>query len=309
MVATPGNMSISAPPSIQGIEIRPNQPVGKFTSFGAECRAHALVVANSQEGLSEFIRWAKMANEKYYILGGGTNCIFADPFYNGFIIKLGQAFRDVKIHNNLIRAGCSIPLSRLLNISISENLTGLEFTWDIPGTLGGAVAGNSGSANQAICDHIEAVKGIDEDGEMFIATRKGFEHRYRSCSLKGRLITEVVFRLKKENPEKIQENLQHFKDIRWIQPIGVKSSGCIFKNPSKEMPAGKIIDEAGLKGFQMGGVMISDNHANFMINKNKASVDDVKNMIEHVRQVIFEKHGIQMHTEVQFITSPKLDGN
>ncbi|MFC1601577.1 UDP-N-acetylmuramate dehydrogenase, partial [Candidatus Sumerlaeota bacterium] len=230
-------------PDIPGVTITPDVAIGHFTSIGVPCTAHALVTAESTQGLQNFLRWADRTGEHIIVLGGGTNTLFADSFYDGFVIKLGQAFRDLKIQDTMLRAGCSIPVSRLLNIAVAENLTGLEFLWDIPGTLGGAIAGNAGSTGESICEKIEAVKGYDHHGATFAARRGDFTHSYRDSSLRGLVITEAIIALERSAPEEIQARLQSFKKTRRIQPIGVKSSGCIFKNPPGQH-AGKLIDEA-----------------------------------------------------------------
>ena len=292
-----------APPAIQGVEIKEDVKVGKYTSIGVDCSARALVRANSNEGLEEFLQWCQDNGEQFHILGGGTNSVFVDPEFDGYIIKLGQHFSDLKIESDRIRTGCAIPLSRLLKISVAENLTGLEFTWDIPGTLGGAICGNAGTADKCICDLVEAVKGFTPDGKRWVANRDGFEYTYRNTALRGLIITQAILKLEHSDPDQIEQNLAHFKEIRWIQPAGVKTAGCIFKNPEGHR-AGKLIDEAGLKGYSIGGAMVSNDHANFMVNSNKATAEDVQALIDHIRNTIMLKHSIWLETEVQMIHSP-----
>ncbi|MBN1515283.1 UDP-N-acetylmuramate dehydrogenase [Candidatus Sumerlaeota bacterium] len=297
-------MTNLAPPEIPGIEIRQDVPVGKFTSISIDCRAKALVVADSDEGLGEFLRWAHANDVPWHMLGGGTNCFFADDYYDGYVIKLGQAFRDIKIHGHLIRVGCALPLSRLLNIAVAENLTGIEFLWDIPGTVGGAVTGNSGSANQSIGSFVEAVRGYTPAGERFACKKGGYEFEYRNSALRGMVVTEAVLRLVHDSPEAIEERLAHYKKLRQIQPAGVKSSGCVFKNPP-DHSAGQLIDECGLKGTTVGGAMVSTDHANYIVNKNKATAQDILELIMQVQQTVKEQKDIDLSVEVQIIQSPR----
>ena len=292
-----------APPEIAGVELREDAPVGKYTSIGVPCRARGLVSVETSEGLGKLLEWLARHEQPFYLMGGGTNLIFCDEYYDGFIIKLGQAFRDVKIHNNLIRAGCSIPLSRLLNISVAENLTGLEFAWDIPGTLGGAVIGNAGAFGESVCALIEVVKGFDRQGVSMAAKRGAFSYSHRTCSLRGLIITEVILSLKPGEPDDIEQHLQTFKDKRWIQPVGVKTCGCMFKNPP-DAHAGKLIEEAGLKGYAVGGIKVSPDHANFFINHAQATGEDIERLIAHVRDTILSLHDIELELEAQLVHSP-----
>jgi UDP-N-acetylmuramate dehydrogenase len=297
-MTTPATM-----PEIPGVELREDAPVGNYTSIGVPCRARALASVETAEGLGKMLGWVARHKQPFYLMGGGTNLIFCDKYYDGIIVKLGQAFRDVKIHENLIRAGCSIPLSRLLNISIAENLTGLEFAWDIPGTLGGAVIGNAGAFSESICELIEAVKGFDQKGSSVAAKRGGFTYGHRFCSLRGMIVTEVILALQPGDPEAIQQRLRTFKEQRWIQPAGVKTCGCMFKNPPNAR-AGKLIEEAGLKGYAIGGIKISPDHANFFINHNQATGEDIESLIEHVRETVRSYHNIELELEAQLVHSP-----
>ncbi len=278
--------------------------------------ARWFVVAESLASLGELVRVLKASGAPWMMLGGGSNTIFGDKGYAGVVVTLGRAFREIAAGpgEHQITAGAAATLSALMNFSKRQGLTGLEFTGGIPGNLGGALAGNAGTAAGEVCPITESVEVLDtssageqssgDSGAAFSNTRvikRGdFNFRYRWSDLREQVVVRATLQLAPGDPAVIQTGIDAALGKRWEQPIGLRCSGCMFKNPEGDY-AGRLIDQSGLKGLRVGGASVSDQHANFMINDGTATAADLAALIEEVRQKVAEKTGVKLDLEVRIV--------
>jgi UDP-N-acetylmuramate dehydrogenase len=237
--------------------------------------------------------------ERFLVLGGGTNTIFGDEPVTPPVLKLAQAFNFIRREGEKIHAGGGAALAAVLAFSREQGLSGIEFLAGIPGTLGGALWMNAGTGGAGIMDAVTAIEVIDKaGGHMF--DRAHVPYTYRHTDLPdGAVITGAYLKLRPASVEVVSETIAANIERRKGQPRGA-SSGCIFKNPSGES-AGKLIDQAGLKGTRIGGAAISEAHANFIINDGGATTADIIALVALIRETVKTKFGIVLEEEVRII--------
>ncbi len=269
----------------------------QLNSFGIGGKTKYLVVANKAKTIKEIAKYTKL----FYIVGNGTNIVFPDKLYKGTIIKLGKNFSTIKVKNNKVVAGASANLFALNNFLKDKELSGLEFTFGIPGSVGGAVFMNAGAFGDEIGNYVTRVKIFD--GEKIYWT-KNFTFSYRNSTFKQKkyVILFVELTLSKGKKEEIEKRQKEFLEKRkTTQPYGEKSAGSVFKRIEKNgktfFPA-KIIDKLGLKGVKIGSAEISTKHAGFIVNKNSATQKDVKKLIKKVKNKIKRETGFELEEEI-----------
>ena len=209
----------------------------------------------------------------------------------------------IEIDGERIFAGCGVLLSRVAQEALKAELEGFEFASGIPGTVGGGVYMNAGAYGPELKDVIESVRYIDEDGNFSEILAKDAEFGYRSSifAKKGYIVTGCTFKLKKGNREEIKELINDFTNRRVTkQPIEKPSAGSVFKRPEGYF-AGALIEEAGLKGFSIGGAEVSPKHAGFIVNKGSATAKDVLDLIEYIKSTVYEKNGVMLETEIKLV--------
>jgi UDP-N-acetylmuramate dehydrogenase len=237
--------------------------------------------------------------DPFLVLGGGTNTIFSDEPVTLPVLKLGQAFHRIRREGDQIHAGAAAALAALLAYSREQGLSGLEDLAGIPGTLGGAIRMNAGTGGWGIMDAISAVEIVDASGVRTL-DRADIAYSYRHTDLPvGAIVTAATFRLRPAPAEVIAGRISANLARRASQPKGA-SSGCMFKNPPGQS-AGKLIDQAGLKGRRIGGACISEQHANFIINTGGATTADIKGLMALMRQTVQAKYGLDLEEEVRII--------
>jgi len=237
--------------------------------------------------------------ERVLALGGGTNTIFSDQPTSRPVLKLGKNFHRFDREGDLIHAGAAAALASLLSFSREEGLSGLEDLAGIPGTVGGAIRMNAGTGGWGIMDSVSAVELVDASGVRTL-DRAQIAYTYRHTDLSAAaVVTGVWLKLKGEPPQVIARKIAANLERRKSQPKGA-SCGCIFKNPSGES-AGKLIDQAGLKGRRIGGAVISEAHANFIINDAGATSADILALMALMRETVKTKFGIVLEEEVRII--------
>ena len=205
---------------------------------------------------------------------------------------------------SIIRAGAAAGLSAIMNFAKKRELAGLEFCAGIPGKLGGALAGNAGAGGGDICSLVDCVEVVDGEGRLRTRRRGGFAYGYRSSDLRGDVIVAASLRLRHDSRAKIDERIGRHLAKRLDQPLGDRSSGCMFKNPPGEF-AGRLIDRAGLKGLRVGGVSVALEHANFMINDGHGTAADVQRLMDQVRERVLTGTGIELEGEVRWPRAQK----
>jgi UDP-N-acetylmuramate dehydrogenase len=272
--------------------------LSKHCSFKIGGPTDYFIEIPSEEALSLFLK--NIGNDNFFILGGGTNVLFSDDGYNGIVISLTGKFKEITVCKEGIFCGSGVLLSNVLNTALKNNLTGLEFVYGIPGSVGGAVCGNAGSKDKWIDSVIKEV-GVYKDGQKVRLERKQIDFFYRKSSLENSVVLDVCVFLKKavENDslstvfESIQKRLK-------TQPLNFPNAGSVFKNP-KGLSVGKLIEEAGLKGVRVGGAQISELHGNFIVNIGGASAKDVSTLIGLIQEKIYKQFNIKLEAEIKII--------
>lgn len=255
--------------------------------------------------LKKVIRFARRKKFPLLILGKGTNLVVRDKGVRGWVINLTQGMEKIKIDGEVVEAEAGLSLQRLVQSSIQKGLTGLEPFFGIPGTVGGGLAMNAGAWGAELKDVLLSMTLMKEDGEIVERPCSKLRFSYRGLVLPPSwIILKGRFQLKKGKKEEIFQRVKSYSEMRkGRQPLDYPSAGSIFKNP-KEGPAGKWIEEAGLKGFRIGKAMVSERHANFIINLGKAKAEEVIRLMEFVEKKIYEEKGISLEREVKVVGEP-----
>jgi len=280
-------------------------PMKKFTSIKVGGPADSLLFPKDMVELRKVVRYARRKDIPILILGKGTNLVVRDKGIRGWVISLTQGMKKVQLEGDVIEAEAGLSLQRLVQFSIQKNLTGLEPFFGIPGTVGGGLAMNAGAWGVELKDILLSITLMNEKGEVVERPRKKLKFSYRRLAIPPTwIILKGRFQLKKGRKEEILEHVRSYSEIRKrTQPLDYPSAGSIFKNPA-EGPAGKWIEEAGLKGFRMGQAMVSDRHANFIINLGKATAQEVINLMEWVERKIYEEKAISLEREIRVVGEP-----
>jgi UDP-N-acetylmuramate dehydrogenase len=277
-------------------------PMRQFTSIKVGGPADSLFFPKDVDELRKLVRYARRKSIPFFILGKGTNLVVRDKGVRGWVISLTQGMKKIQLNGEVVEAEGGLPLQRLVQFTIQKGLTGLEPFFGIPGTVGGGLAMNAGAWGAELEDVLRSITLMKDDGEVVERSRPRLKFSYRRLDLPSSwIILKGRFQLKKGKKEEILERVKSYSEMRKrTQPLDSPSAGSIFKNP-KEGPAGKWIEEAGLKGFRMGQAMISDRHANFIINLGKATAGEVIDLMELVERKIYEKKGISLEREVKVV--------
>jgi len=277
-------------------------PMRQLTSLQVGGPADVVFFPKNLEELKRILKVAKRKKIPLFILGRGTNLIVRDKGIRGWVVSLTQGLRKVHFDGELVEAEGGLSLHQLVQYTIQKGLTGMEPFFGIPGTVGGGLAMNAGAWGAEIKDLVHSVTFLKEDGETVERPRSRLRFSYRCLSFpRSWIILRGKFHLKRGRKEEILEAVRSYSERRKrTQPIGYPSAGSIFKNP-KEGPAGKWIEEVGLKGFRMGQAMVSDRHANFIINQGKATAEEILNLMEWIERKVYEEKGISLEREVRVI--------
>lgn len=287
-------------------EIRLDEEASRRTSIGVGGRIDAIVFPRSEEELAQTVRFLKEARIPFLPVGNWTNLIVTDRGYRGALVSLsGLTALDIGEGPDgdvRLTAQAGVSLAELVNISIREALTGIEFCAGIPGSLGGALRMNAGAYGGEIKDIVETVRLLDPSGEIREASRSGLRFTYRSLDLSAEtVIIGAVLRLRRSDGASVSGKIREIIEMRrGKHPLEFPSAGSIFRNP-REVPAGKLIDQAGLKGFRIGDAQVSEKHGNFIVNRGKARAEEILSLIALIQRRVFETTGHQLRTEVKII--------
>ncbi len=287
---------------LRGITLGEDYSLARLTTIGVGGRCSAFLVVENEVILAELVRRLNIERIRYYILGNGSKVLFSSNYFKGLIIKLGKGFSNIAyIGNGLLRVGAGTPLSQLGEYCAKTGLGGAEFLWGIPGTVGGACANNAGALGRAISEIVSKVTLIKRDGERVERGKEELNFTERRCQLgEGEVIVSVELTLHPEDKILIKRRMAEATTYRnQTQPKGI-SFGCCFKNP-QGLSAGKLIDEAGLKGFSYGGAYVSPKHANFLLNDGTASFEDFYTLIQIIKLRVERQFGIILEEEVRIV--------
>lgn len=291
--------------AIPGLEVRENEPLAKHVTMGVGGPARLFLVPAHPEALADTLAALRQSGLPWMLLGGGSNTIFTAGGFAGAVVTLGRGFRTLAPGPapHQITAGAANPLSAVMNFAKRTGLAGLEWAAGVPGQLGGALAGNAGTPKGDTCSLAAAVDVIDTAGVLRTRRRGEFQFHYRWSELRtsGDILLQATLDLQPDDPAAIQERIQSALAKRNEQPLGERCSGCMFKNPPGDF-AGRLIEAAGLKGTRLGGMRVSDIHANFMLNDGTATPADVTALVDLVRGRVRERHGVDLSLEVRIVT-------
>ncbi len=276
-----------------------DEPLKEHTSFKIGGPCDIMIFPNSIDSLRELISEA----DRYMILGNGSNVLFSDNGYRGAIFVLGADMSDITTDGEYITACAGSSLVRVCKTALDNSLTGLEFAYGIPGSVGGAVFMNAGAYGGEMKDVVAEVTCLNSSGEIITYDSNSLDFGYR-CSrftLSGEIIVSAKFRLLAGDKSSIKSRMDELIARRKSrQPLEYPSAGSTFKRPEGTY-AGLVIEESGLKGYEIGGAKVSDKHANFVINTGNATAEDVMNLISHIKKTVSEKTGYELECEVKLI--------
>ena len=283
--------------------VKQDVPMSQLTTFRTGGIAKILLFPRNVNEIKEIVKFFFDAKMKYYVLGNGSNLLVSDDGINDPVICLGKNFSSVDIFEDCITARAGAFLSSIAKKAADASLTGFEFAAGIPGTLGGALIMNAGAYGGEMKDVVEAVSFIDPCGEEHIITGEEMEFSYRSSVLANMdcIITGATIKLKKGNKKDIEARMSELNTKRREkQPLEYPSAGSTFKRCEGHYTA-QMIDQAGLKGYTVGGAQVSEKHAGFVINKNNASSKDVKELVKIIKKNIKEKFDVDIQEEIKYI--------
>ncbi len=291
-------------------EVRRNELLSMHTTYAIGGPADILAYPSDIDDLRSLLQAASVQGVKHFILGGGSNILVRDGGFRGIVVSLqrmnavriDREFRAVGGSYILIFAAAGAPLAKVLAFSGEKGATGFEFAAGIPGTVGGAVCMNAGTALGEIGDVIESVTLLSPGGELVIKTGEEMGFGYRTSRVPPEhVILDVRIKLRRDDAAKIQARIKELLAARKErQPWGQASAGSVFKNPLDES-AGMLIEKAGLKGRTIGNAQVSPLHANFIVNLGKAKAADVIALMEVVKQRVLEVHRVQLEPEIKII--------
>ena len=273
-------------------------PLAQYTTFRIGGPARYLSFPSTVEELAALLTWAEEEGLPSFLLGGGSNVLVGDGGFPGLVV-VTQGLMDVETRRDRLRARGGVFLSILASWAMKAGLSGLEPLAGIPGTLGGALLMNAGAYGRSLGDVVEEVE-ILVDGKVEVVSSRDLEWGYRWSSLKGQTVVGATLRLVPGDGDKIRrEMVKYMRLRRQKQPLDLPSAGSIFKNPPG-YKAGRLIEDAGLKGFRIGDAVVSPLHANFIVNVGEARARDVRSLIELIKERVKERFSILLEEEVVY---------
>jgi UDP-N-acetylmuramate dehydrogenase len=281
--------------------VQADQPLAPHVWFRLGGPARFLARPRTLDELLGLLRRCRDEQLPFRILSGGSNVLVRDPGVDAMVIHLeSPAFSDVTLNGNMVEAGAAVPLTALISHSARGGLAGLELLTGIPGTVGGALRGNAGDRQGSIGQYVRRATVIDAAGEVQVRDRYDFSFADPESNLDEPVILSAEFELEPQDPESVVRRMRRV----WIikkehQPYGHQSSGCIFRNPTQELQAGILIEQAGLKGTRYGGAEVSDRHANFIIAQPGATAADILHLIDQIRQRVWQQFGYELESQIQ----------
>lgn len=281
------------------IEMYEDISLKKYNTYRLDVKCDYLVFPKDIDEVVKLISFLKENNYKYLVLGNGSNVIFKNNRYNGVVIKLSKLDK-IEFDGDKVVVGAGVALSKLANMAINNSLSGLEFSVSIPGEIGASVSMNAGAYNESFSDVFVSAKVLTPKLEIIELTNEDMDFSYRNSFIKKNkdyIVLEVVLKLKPGNKEEMNAVIEkRFEKRKATQPLEYPSAGSVFRNP-EGMYAGKLIEDANLKGYSIGGAMISDMHANFIVNKDNATGEDIINLINLAKDKVKENNNIDLYLE------------
>ncbi len=287
--------------NIKDISIIKDVNLKNYNTYKIEAKCDYLVDVLSIQGLMDLLAYLKNNNISYMILGNGSNVIL-DNYFKGVIIKL-SGLNYVNISKNIVSVGAGAMMGSLAINTINENLTGLEWAINIPGTIGGSVVNNAGAYNSEMFDNLVSIKVLNKNLEVEEILKENIVYSYRHTNIKdlGFIVLEATFLLDDGDVEYSKEIIKDRCERRKSsQPLDMPSAGSVFRNPEGDF-AGRLIEAVGLKGKKVGGAEVSNKHANFIVNTGNATSNDIKNLIKLIKDEVKKEFKIDLVLEQEII--------
>ncbi|CCX56443.1 uDP-N-acetylenolpyruvoylglucosamine reductase [Dorea formicigenerans CAG:28] len=278
-----------------------DEPMSRHTTFRVGGPADFFVTPKAEEEVRDVIRICKEAGMPYYIIGNGSNLLVSDAGYRGVIVQIYKEMNEVKVEGDLVKAQAGALLSGIAAKALGAELSGFEFASGIPGTIGGACVMNAGAYGGEMKDVLESVTVLTGEGKIIELGRNELELGYRTSVIakKGYIVLGAVLKLERGDGEKIKTYMDELKEKRVTkQPLEYPSAGSTFKRPEGYF-AGKLIEDAGLRGFQVGGAQVSEKHCGFVINRDHATAADIMELMRQVQIRVKENSGVDLEPEVK----------
>lgn len=287
-----------------GTECEMNCSLSKHSTFRIGGAADIALFPHSRQELCQILTFLQEQNVPTLVIGRGSNVVFADEGYRGAVVFTGK-LREMKIEEDVIFADAGVTLSALANAARDHSLSGLEFAFGIPGTLGGAVYMNAGAYGGSMCDVCVTSEYYDlQTGCIGRLSGGEQEFGYRASGYQKhpeRIILGATLQLQKGDAQQISQAMQtYIEKRRETQPLDMPNAGSIFKRPEGHF-AGKLIEDCGLKGLTVGGAQVSQKHAGFIVNIGGATCEDVKRLIEQIQATVLQQTGVELECEIRFL--------
>lgn len=280
-----------------------HEPMNRHTTFRVGGEAECFITIQREEELVKLIPYLNQIEQDYFILGNGSNLLVGDKGYRGMVLKFEGPMEEIRTDGTRITAKAGALLSKVAVTAKENGLTGLEFAAGIPGSIGGGVVMNAGAYDGEMKQVVEAVRVIDRDGQITTLDNDTMEFGYRTSIIKNRpfIVLEVVLQLTEGDPDRIGAKMEELAALRRSkQPLEYASAGSTFKRPEGHY-AGKLIMEAGMRGYRIGGAQVSDKHCGFIINTGKATAADIREVIEEVQERVKERFHVTLEPEIVFL--------
>ena len=277
------------------------EPMKNHTTFRVGGEADYFVIPKTIEEVKHIVNLCREMDMPYYILGNGSNLLVGDKGYRGVVIQIYKEMNEITVEEHRIKVQAGALLSRVGSVALGESLTGFEFAAGIPGTMGGAVVMNAGAYGGEMKDVLEEVTALTPEGEVVVLKKDELELGYRTSVIAKRdyVVLEATITLQSGDRESIKAKMDELRLQRTTkQPLEYPSAGSTFKRPEGYY-AGKLIQDAGLRGFQVGGAQVSEKHCGFVINKENATAADIDELMRRVSAIVKEKFGVELEPEVK----------
>lgn len=294
---------------IDADRIKYNEPMSKYTTMRVGGNCDAIVFPNSICEIKEIVDYCKKENIKYYVIGNGSNLLVKDEGVNALIIKIGYRFSSINIdENDMLTALAGASMPSLSQLAKKNSLKGLEFACGIPGTIGGGVKMNAGAYGSEMSDVVFSVTYMDNNQDIKTINKEECNFGYRSSFFIDNpdyIILSAAFKLEKGNIEEIENKMKENSLARKTkQPLEYPNFGSVFKRPEGYF-VGKLVDDAGLRGYKIGGAQVSTKHTGFIVNVDKATCKDVLDLIKYVEDTVYSKFNVKLTPEVVIIGGEK----
>ena len=279
------------------------EPMAGHTTFRIGGPADCLVELESEEQLIRVQNYLNKVELPYFILGNGSNLLVSDEGYRGVVLRIGSGMNRISVNGCELTAEAGATMAQVARVAMEHGLTGLEFASGIPGTVGGGVVMNAGAYDGEMSQVVKQVRVVSRTGECMELDNETMEFGYRKSSIREHcfIVTKVVFQLQTGEREQIKAKMEELAARRREkQPLEYPSAGSTFKRPCGHF-AGKLIMDAGLRGYQCGGAKVSEKHCGFVVNAGGATAKDVRRLIQDVQEIIQDKFNVNLETEVLFL--------